>query len=170
MKIGQHQVSKVLVACGIAVMASAAALTSPALASASPNSGIEHFRIISVNNQSSGSIIAKGLFNAGGTDYSGKSSDLASFPGGAFTIHHPGGSFTFSVNPKTCLARETGTGDYSLSRGYGVYAGIKGSGTFVFKGEATYPRLPNGTCDLSRSAQPTSQQQVITANGPVSFK
>jgi hypothetical protein len=74
------------------------------------------------------------------------------------------------LNPKTCLVRETGTGDFSVNRGFGVYAGIKGSGTFVFKGEATYPRLPNGTCDLSRSAQPTSLQQVITASGPVSFK
>ena len=169
MRIGQRHVSKVLVACGIAVMASAAALASPALASASPSSGTEHFRIISANNQP-GSIIAKGVFNAGGTDYPGNSSDLASFPGGAFTIHHPGGSFTFSVNTKTCLARESGTGDYSLNRGYGVYSGIKGSGTYVFKGQATFPRLPNGTCDLSRSAQPTSQQQEINASGPVSFK
>jgi hypothetical protein len=169
MKIGQRQVSKVLVASGIAVMASAAALASPALASASPSNGIEHFSIVSANNQP-GSIIAKGVFNAGGTDYPGNSSDLASFPGGAFTIHHPGGSFTFSVSPKTCLARESGSGDFSLNRGYGVYAGIKGSGTYVFKGEATFPRLPNGTCDLSRSAQPTSQQQQITASGSVSFK
>ncbi len=169
MKIGQRQVSKVLVACGIAVAASAAAFVSPALASASPSSGIEHFRIVSANNQP-GSIIAKGVFNAGGTDYPGNSTDLASFPGGAFAIHHPGGTFTFSVNPKTCLARESGSGDFSLNRGYGVYAGIKGSGTYVFKGQATFPRLPNGTCNLSRSAQPTSQQQVITASGPVSFK
>jgi hypothetical protein len=169
MKIGQRQVSKVLVAGGIAVMASAAALASPALASASPSSGIEHVRIVSANNQP-GSIIAKGVFNAGGTEYSGNNSGLESFPGGAFTIHHPGGSFTFSVNPKTCLARETGTGDFSVNRGFGIYAGIKGSGTYVFKGEATYPRLPNGTCDLSRSAQPTSQQQVINASGSVSFK
>jgi hypothetical protein len=169
MNIGQRHISKVIVACGIAVMASSAALASPALASASPSSGIEHFRIVSANNQP-GSIIAKGVFNAGGTDYPGNSSDLASFPGGAFTIHHPGGTFTFSVNPKTCLARESGSGNFSLNRGYGVYAGIEGSGTYVFKGEATFPRLPNGTCDLSRSAQPTTQQQVITASGPVSFK
>jgi hypothetical protein len=142
----------------------------PGLASASPNSGTERFQITSVNSQP-GAVVARGVFNAGGTDYPKKgNSDLFVFSDGAFTVRHPGGNQgTFSLNPKTCVVKFTISGPYSLNGGVGRYEGIKGSGTYsgVFSG--VLPRKANGACNEARSAQPTSTVQKISAKGTVSF-
>jgi hypothetical protein len=156
----------VLVACG-------ALLAIPSFASASTVSGTEHFRIVSTSTAENApsSIVARGVFTAGGTDFPGNNKDLAVFADGAFTIHHPEADSTFSdnLNSKTCVDHVTGSGTYTLGQGYGAYAKIKGSGTYDFRGVFTLPRNPNGTCNTSSSAQPTASQTVITANGPVSF-
>jgi hypothetical protein len=141
------------------------------VAMAAPTSGTEHFRLVTTSLTGPDSIVARGVFTAGGTDYPGShSTDLASFSNGAFLIHHPGGSSTGQVNPKTCVLTLTGSGNYTLNHGYGVYSGLTGSGTYTFKAIGTFPRNPNGTCDTSRSAQPTALQETILANGPVSFR
>jgi hypothetical protein len=138
-------------------------------ASASPSSGTEHFRIVNTSFNGPGSIIAQGLFNAGGTDYPASHADLASFSDGAFSIHHHGTS-TASVNPKTCELKLTGTGTFTLNHGFGAYSHLTGSGTYTFKAIGTFPRNPNGTCDARGPVQPTTLQQTIVANGSVSFR
>jgi hypothetical protein len=135
------------------------------VASASPSSGTEHFRLTFTSESGPGSIFATGLFNAGGTDYQGNNKDLAVFPNGAFTIHHPGGQFTFSLNPKTCVATLTGSGNYTLGQGYGVYKGLKGSGTYTLNGKLALNRKANGTCGNAT----TAVAQRVVASGPVSF-
>jgi hypothetical protein len=140
-----------------------------AVASASPSSGTEHIRIVNTSFSGPGSIIARGAFNAGGTDYPGGHTDLASFSNGAFSIRHRGASMG-RVNPKTCVLTLTGSGKFTLNHGYGAYSGLNGSGTYTFKAIGTFPRNPNGTCDTSGSVQPTTLQQTIVANGSVSFR
>jgi hypothetical protein len=138
---------------------------------ASPTSGMEHFRLVNTSFNGPGSIIARGVFNAGGTDYPGShNTDLATFSNGAFSIHHPGGTSKGEVNLKTCALRLTGAGNYTINHGYGAYSGLTGSGSYTFKAIGTFPRNPNGTCDTSGSVQPTTLQQIILAKGPVSLK
>jgi hypothetical protein len=142
----------------------------PAVASASPTSGIEHVQITAVNGNP-GAVLARGVFTASGINYQkSKSSGLFVFSTGAFTVHHPGGTGSFSVNPKTCLFKGTSTGSYTINGGVGVYQGITGSGTYVSRESGVLPRNPNGTCDESNSAQPFSSVEQISASGPVSFK
>jgi hypothetical protein len=157
---------------GVGVVLGATGLVgAAAVAGASPASGTEHFRLVNTSFSGPGSIIAHGVFNAGGTDYPGAhKTDLASFSNGAFSIHHPGGTSTFRVNPKTCVLKLTGSGNYSINHGYGAFAGVTGTGTYTFKAVGTFPRNANGTCDTSGSTQPTSFQEIILANGPLSFR
>jgi hypothetical protein len=140
-----------------------------AVATASPSSGTEHVRIVKTSVNGPGSIIARGLFNAGGTDYPGNHTDLASFDDGAFLIHHHGPS-TGTLNPKTCALKLTGSGKFTINRGYGAYSGLTGSGTYTFKAIGTFPRNPNGTCDTSGSVQPTSFVQIVVASGSLTFR
>jgi hypothetical protein len=143
---------------------------SPALASATPSRGIEHFKIVAVNDQP-GSIIARGVFTAGGTDYSRNNKDLFVFPGGAFTAHHPSSEQTVvtqQFNPNTCAFKVVITGPYTLNNGYGAYQGISGSGTYVVTVTGVGPRKANGQC--APNAQPVTQTSTIVASGPVSFK
>jgi hypothetical protein len=140
-----------------------------AVATASPSSGTEHVRIVTTTLNGPGSIIARGVFNAGGTDYPGNHTDLASFSNGAFSIHHHGPS-TGTVNPNTCTLKLSGSGNFSIKHGFGAYSGLTGSGTYTFKAVGTFPRNENGTCDTSGSVQPTSFQEIITATGTVSFR
>jgi hypothetical protein len=155
-------------------LVSAGALTvgalalSPSVASASPTSGTEHVQITSVNNQP-GAVVARGVFNAGGIDYQkGNNADLLVFPNGAFTVHHPGGSGSFSLNPKTCVVKGTFTGSYTIKGGVGAFEGIGGSGTYVGKLTGVVPRNPNGTCN--GRAEPVSSVNKTSASGPLFFK
>jgi hypothetical protein len=141
-------------------------VVAPAIASASPTSGTEHFQLTAVNDQP-GAIVARGVFTASGIDYPKSNRDLAVFSDGAFTIHHPGGTNNFSVNQRTCLVTFTFTGSYTINNGYGRFQGITGSGTYSGRETGVLPRNANGTCDLK--SQPFSTVQRIDAHGPVSF-
>ncbi|MGH9095342.1 MAG: hypothetical protein ACRDXE_09305 [Acidimicrobiales bacterium] len=112
-------------------------------------------------------IFARGVFNAGGTDLQRSKKDLAVFPGGAFTIHHPGGTASQTFNPRTCVSKVTGTGSYTIDQGYGTYQGIHGSGTYVFHSTFTAAHNADGTCNSH--AQPTATYTTIEASGPLSF-
>lgn len=88
-------------AVSVAAMLSGAGL---AAASAPAAHGTEHFQIMSTSaTASTNSIIATGLFTAGGVNHPGTTTDKAVFPGGTFKIKHSPGKGTQSFNPKTCL-------------------------------------------------------------------
>jgi hypothetical protein len=71
---------------------------------ASARSGFEHFQIMTTSETSSRqSIIATGVFTAGGVDHPGARVDTAVFPDGTFKIAHSSGTGTPHFNPKTCL-------------------------------------------------------------------
>ncbi len=152
-----------LAALGALVVAGIVAM--PSIASASATSGTEHFQLTFTSQTGPGPIFARGVFNAAGTDYQGHTTDLAVFPDGAFNIHHPGGTFNFKLNPKTCVARVSGAGDYTINHGYGVYQGIKGSGSYTFSGKVALNRKANGTC----GQQTVAELETVVASGPVSF-
>jgi hypothetical protein len=149
----------------LAGLAMAGLLAAPAVASATPTSGTVHVRITTTSDNGPGVIFLRGALNAGGTDYQGHNTDLAVFSDGAFSIHHPNGTFSFTLNPKTCVAKLSGTGAYTIDQGYGRYSGIKGNGTYKLTGTLTFAHKANGTC----SRDETAQVNTVIASGPISF-
>jgi hypothetical protein len=145
--------------------AMAGLLVAPAVASATPRSGVEHLVLTRVDNRP-GAILARGAFYASGVDYEQDHTDLAVFAHGAFSIHHPNGAVSATVNPKTCVLRVAFSGGYTINNGYGRFRRIEGFG--VYRGDLTgvVPRRSNGTCS---DRPPLSTVTRITAEGPVSF-
>jgi hypothetical protein len=132
-------------------------------------SGTEHFQLMTTSATSkTSSIIATGVFTAGGTDTRTSSSTATeTFPAGTFVITHSKGTGTQSFNPKTCLLTVNLKGTYKLGSGTGAYANISGSGTYQLSILAVAAKS-GGTC--SRTLPPTSFQQVIRASGPISLR
>ncbi|MDR3035871.1 MAG: hypothetical protein LBV78_22725, partial [Kitasatospora sp.] len=125
--------------------------------------GTEQFQLVSASGTSStSSIIARGVFTAGGVDHAGNSVDTAVFPGGSFKIAHSKGTGTQSVNPKTCLMTVNQHGTYKLSGGTGKYAGISGSGTYRVSILAVMAKS-GGKC--VRTKPPVAFQQIIRGTG-----
>jgi hypothetical protein len=139
-----------------------------AAASARPaTSGTETFHLMTTSSTSNTySIIATGVFTAGGTDVSHNGYDVATLSNGSFRINHPGrGKGKESLNPKTCLFTGNLTARYTLSNGTGAYAGISGSGTAHLSILAVAARNSAGKC--SETLKPVAWQETITASGPV---
>ena len=154
----------VAAAGAIAVSGVAAAATAPHTARASA-SGTERFQLMSTSATSSASsIIARGVFTAGGVDHQGSKVDTAVFPNGSFKIAHSKGTGTRHFNPRTCLMTISLHGTYKLSGGTGRYAGISGSGTYQLSILAVGARS-GGKC--SRTKPPAAFQQIVRASGPV---
>jgi hypothetical protein len=158
-------------AAAATLAAGAIAVSGAAVASAAPHaarpaaSGTEQFQVMTTSATApTSSIIARGVFTAGGVDHSGNKVDTVVFPNGTFKIAHGKGTGTQHFNTKTCLLTIAQKGSYTLSGGTGAYAGISGSGTYHFSALAVAPRS-GGVC--SKSAPPAAFQQVIRASGPV---
>lgn len=158
--------SRLLGAAGALAAAGAITVSGVAAAAAHTNaSGTEQFQLMSTSATSStSSIIARGVFTAGGVDHAGSKVDTAVFSNGSFKIAHSKGTGSQSFNPKTCLMTVNQHGTYTLSGGTGKYAGISGSGTYQVSILAVGARS-GGTC--SKTKPPVAFQQIIKASGPV---
>jgi hypothetical protein len=159
---------------GISVVAVAGAMAATGLTAASASqaagkSGFEYFQLVNatVANNAPTSIIARGVFTAGGVDHPGNKVDTVVFPDGTFKIAHSNGTGTPHFNPKTCLAVFNLNGTYRLSGGTGAYAGISGHGIYRLNITEVAARNSAGKC--SNKLPPTAFQQIIKAQGPVSL-
>jgi len=164
--------SKILGGISLVAVAGAMAATGLTAASASQaagRSGIEHFQLMNatVANNAPSSIIATGVFTAGGVDHPGDKVDRVVFPDGTFKIAHSNGTGTPHFNPKTCLGTIVLNGTYRLSGGTGAYAGISGHGIYRLNILIVSARNAAGKC--SDRLPPTAFQQIIRAQGPVSL-
>jgi hypothetical protein len=157
-------------AAAIGAVSAAAVISGTGLAAASVTpaaSGTEHFQIMTTSATSKGlSIIATGIFTAGGVDHEGSSVATEKFPGGTFKIRHSRGTGKQTFNPRTCLLTLNLHGTYTLGHGTGKYAGISGHGTYKLRILAIAQRV-HGKC--SQSLPPAAFQQIISASGPVSL-
>ena len=158
-----------VVAVAGAVAAAGLTSASASLAAGAGTSGFEHFQLVNatVANNAPSSIIARGLFTAGGVDHPGNKVDKVVFPDGTFKIAHSGGTGTPRFNPKTCLGLFALNGTYRLSGGTGAYAGISGHGIYRLNIMFVGARNAAGKC--SNKLPPTAFQQIIRAQGPVSL-
>lgn len=122
------------------------------IASTSPNSRKE-------------SIIATGLFTAGGVDIARKhNTSLLRLGDGTLTLHHPGGHETDKLHKKNCLVDGSGHGRYTFGGGTGDYTGITGHGRYHETFRAVLARTAAGACN--KSANPVAYQLTIVAHGP----
>ena len=160
--------SRLLGAAGALAAAGAIAVSGVAAAAAHTNaSGTEQFQLMSTSATSStSSIIARGVFTAGGVDHAGSKVDTAVFSNGSFKIAHSKGTGSQSFNPKTCLMTVNQHGTFKLSGGTGAYAGISGSGTYQVSILAVGARS-GGTC--SKTKPPVAFQPIIKASGPATL-
>jgi len=164
--------SKILGAVSVVAVAGALAATGLTAASASQaagSSGFEHFQLVTTSaaNNAPESIIARGVFTAGGINHPGNRVDTAVFPNGTFRIAHSNGTGTPRFNAKTCLFTLALNGTYRLSGGTGAYAGISGHGIYRLNIMVVGARNAAGKC--SNKLPPTAFQQIIRAQGPVSL-
>jgi hypothetical protein len=164
--------SKILGGISVVAVAGAMAATGLTAASASQaagSSGFEHFQIVATNpaNNAPSTIIARGVFTAGGVDHPGNKVDTAVFPNGTFKIAHSNGTGTPRFNPRTCLGTIVLNGTYRLSGGTGAYAGISGHGIYRLNILIVAARNSAGKC--SNKLPPAAFQQIIRAQGPVSL-
>ena len=166
--------SRILAGMSVIAVAGAVAAAGLTSASASPaagagRSGFEFLQLVttSPNSHAPVSIIARGVFTAGGVSHPGNKVDTAVFPDGTFKIAHSSGTGTPRFNPKTCLAVFALNGTYRLSHGTGAYAGISGHGIYRLNIMLVAARNSAGKC--SNKLPPVAYQQIIRAQGPVSL-
>ena len=152
-----------------AVMAAAATalwLAVPAGASSAGVTGTENFQIMTTSATSStASVIASGVFTAGGVDHQGNKADTFVFSNGTLTVAHSGPS-TAHLNPKTCLLTIVGHGTFKITGGTGAYAKTSGAGTYKLSILAIAAKVA-GKCSMKKP--PTAFQQVVKASGKVSL-
>jgi hypothetical protein len=165
--------SKILGGMSVVALVGVVAGTGLTAASASQvgvsvRSGFEHFQIMSTSDTSSTqSIIATGLFTAGGVDHAGDRVDTVVFPDGTFKLAHSPGVGEPRFNPKTCLGLVAVNGTYRLSHGTGAYAGIRGHG--IYRVNLTLVGARNAAGKCSDRLPLVAFQLIIRAQGPVSL-
>ena len=177
---------QLLAVAGVIVTARTVALTGLTAASASPavgraahpaartarpavraaTSGTEHFQLMTTSVTSGkATIIATGVFTAGGVDQGGRRVGKVVFPGGSFKIRHSSGHGTQQFDPRSCLTTIRQHGTYKLGHGTGKFAGISGHGRYRASIMFVEARNANGTCSQRKPA--VAFEQIIKAHGPL---
>jgi hypothetical protein len=147
------------------------AVTSAAFGSgASGTSGTEHFSFMSTNvGADKFSVIATGVFTAGGTATPLAGADTLRFPNGTIDVaSRTKGKPRYFANTKTCYESLVQKGTYTVLGGTGAYKGIAGSGTFTLTIRQIGPSR-NGKCDTNTTKRVASQG-IITARGAVTLR
>jgi hypothetical protein len=104
----------------------------------------EYFHVASTAPSGPGTIIITGVVDAGGAEHPGRAIDDATFGGGGFRIDHSAGHPSARFNAQTCVGTINQTGPFSVIGGTGRFAGLAGSGTYVFHALYTTARDGRG--------------------------
>lgn len=76
---------------------------------------------------------------------------------------------TISNNPETCTVVLKGSAPVKVLNGTGAYAGISGTVTVTEQTALIFPKLSNGKCNESQSAELVAGPYWATGKGTVSF-
>lgn len=163
--LNRSSVLATMAAAGLVLSGVGAASAAPAASARA--SGTESFLIAQINNRQS--VVAHGLFTAGGTDVSTDAKDVLHLAGGTFSVFHPDkdGKFKSKIDRKTCFATFTGSGKYTLGGGTGKYKGISGHGTYKLYEQGVLKRTKSGACNTTANA--TVSVGYVQASGPVTL-
>lgn len=87
--------------------------------------------------EATGQIIARDVFRFGPSD-------------AVFVTTYPTVTQEFTIDPRTCIGRLSGTLSWEITGGEGRYEGATGGGTGTFGATAVLGRNPDGTCSESQ--------------------
>jgi hypothetical protein len=136
----------------------------------SPAGGTENFYIAITGNNTSGPIVATGAFTDAGIDKqlsgNGGNFDRATFPKGSFQIDHHAVTVPFNIDRTSCAVIENGSGAVTLTKGTGIYAGIKGTINATLYLYYVVKRNAKG---CNTNVAPLGGFSIVSANGTVSF-
>jgi hypothetical protein len=138
------------IAFAVGVLGLVLAQVSPATAA---TSGTQNWVVITTPGAPT-RVVASGVLNAAGTvtdaltlNPNGTFDNLAvqTFPNGTLTYHGMG-TFTLTVDPRSCVGRGDVVGPFQITGGTGAYAGATGSGTAFITLYFFFDRNPDGSC------------------------
>lgn len=160
-----------LLATAVGALALVAAMSAPAAAA---TSGSQTF-VVAFRN-TTGSVAAYGVVNGSGSvanvvpevinpDFTFVETDRLTLSGGTIDVRFAGqvNPSAFSPDPRTCVAKTTGSGNWTIVGGTGAYAGASGGGTFTFPAYLFYGPTAQGC-----TSEPTLTLAFVTAVGNVS--
>jgi hypothetical protein len=176
---------KRLIGVGVAALAMALTAGTAASASASTPAGHHHRSGIEVTvgtthnlaiieaNVSVLPVTAYGVVDTHGTiALSGPATGTSTFDYrvGTLTVDHTqtSGGTQPTLNPKTCVDSLAEAGVYTVTGGTGKFYGATGHGWYKLYIAVKAPRLANGQCNTSQSAQPVSGVIRFLAYGSLS--
>ena len=136
-------------------------------AAASTVYGTEYFTITITGNDEG--VVAHGLFKGHGRDGANHENyDVLHLKHGHLRIYHPDkkSHFSFKLYPKSCYARISGHGTYTLSHGTGRFRGVHGHGHYKVEFKTTFPQKSDGSCDFNGEGYEVG---VVHAHGPASL-
>lgn len=147
-------------------------ISGAATAQATPRPGAaatEHFQEMVASPAShKAKVIVYGAFTAAGVDVEhSNNTDTFKFPGGSFLVTPKIAGVTKHLNRATCLLTADLRLTYTISRGTGRFAGIRGSGHATIADLEITARNSSGACSTSK---PLLAQQVFArGRGPVTL-
>jgi len=162
-----------LIAAAIAVLAAGTTLSGVGMATAGASpavaawQGTEHFDLMTtLPNAARYTVIATGLFTAGGVDFSGRQTDHIVVPGGSFRIYHGTAIHVVSehFSRQTCFGSFRATARFTVGGGKGSFKGIRGGGSATIRALFIAPRS-HGSC--SPNSTPAVNEQTITATARI---
>jgi hypothetical protein len=137
----------------VTMVSGVALLVGMAAPAAAATTGAQTFTFVYIGNGDTATVAGAGpIQGSGGSvvltdDGQGNGIDKVTFKKGTFFVDHQDTSTTRSFNEKTCIARFSGTGTYTLSGDTGAYAGATGSGTYSYRGTFFGTRTATGCSD-----------------------
>jgi len=152
---------------GIATVALAAVLLA-ACSSSSTGAETIYGTTTSTANNPTVPLRATGVFTDTGSIYLGNNNATKGtlhFKKGGLNLTHsnpPSLNTPTSFNPTTCRAVFAGSGTFKVTGGTGPYNGATGHGTFTVTFAANFPKLANGQCNESNSANPVPGTSLTT--------
>jgi hypothetical protein len=122
-----------------------------------------------------GPVATTGTFNTSGPNPAKGQTHTFATKAGDLTLQVSGtpGNVQKSIGPASSCGFEFGTTvPYTVTGGTGKFAGATGHGTVVVTFTADLPKLANGKCNTSKSAQPIASTAVgvFSLSGPLTVK
>lgn len=118
-----------------------------------------------VANNAPSSIIARGVFTAGGVDHPGNKVDTVVFPNGTFKIARSGGTGTLALQHQDVPGRLRPERHLPAQRRHGGLRGDQRARDLPAEHHGSCRPQQAGKC--SNKLPPTAFQQIIKAQGPV---
>jgi hypothetical protein len=121
-------------------------------------------------------VVMRGVFNGVGrivevpnlpTDPDNVNRDDLVFADGAIHFVNTGLTFSFTIDPRTCIGKLSGTQSIAVVGGTGRFAHATGGFAGVLAASAIAPRNVDGTCDVQ--SPPLLEVDHVSGTGSLSF-